>query len=135
MDVMTDHYGVRPNSRHGSSAWWGGTAREHGICGSGLAHQYQHGLADIPVDCPPVDWWLFLFPEGIEWCSLDEQKVHALICHVARDRYYARHGCHMLVRGRSPSVSASRGRRLGTGLQAGASRGGLASEPDCGGVC
>jgi hypothetical protein len=97
MDVMTDHYGVRSEFE----AWVVGLVGREllgstAFRGSGLAHQYQHGLADIPVDCPPVDWWLFLFPEGIEWCSLDEKKVHAVICHVARDRYYAQYGCHML---------------------------------------
>jgi hypothetical protein len=35
----------------------------------------------------PVDWWLFLSPEPIEWGSLDEVPIHALIAHVAPDDY------------------------------------------------
>ncbi len=48
-----------------------------------LVHQYQGGHR-APVDCPPVDWWLFLFPDGIDWEALDEEPVHALIGHVGR---------------------------------------------------
>jgi hypothetical protein len=38
----------------------------------------------------PVDWWLFLYPEPIEWGSLDEVPIHALIAHVAPDDYVLR---------------------------------------------
>jgi hypothetical protein len=30
----------------------------------------------------PVDWWLFLFPNGIEWDSLDDEPVYGMIGHV-----------------------------------------------------
>ena len=51
-----------------------------------MVHQYQGGHR-APVDCPPVDWWLFLFPDGIDWAALDEEPVHALIGHVGRRPY------------------------------------------------
>jgi hypothetical protein len=54
----------------------------------GLIHQYQGGRgAPVdcpPVDCPPLDWWLFLFPGGIDWASPGGESVHALIGHVGR---------------------------------------------------
>ena len=37
----------------------------------------------VPVDNPPVDWWLFLFPEGIDWAAMDGDPVYAVIAHVA----------------------------------------------------
>lgn len=52
----------------------------------GLVHQYQ-GRHEAPLDCPPVDWWLFLFPDGINWASLAEEPVHALIGHFGRGPY------------------------------------------------
>ena len=29
-----------------------------------------------------MDWWLFLFPEGIEWQAVDDQPVFGMIGHV-----------------------------------------------------
>jgi hypothetical protein len=48
----------------------------------GLAHQFQ-GRAEVEVDCPPVDWWLILCPDGIDWESLSGERVHMLFAHVA----------------------------------------------------
>ena len=97
MDVMTDHYGVRSQFE----AWVVGLVRRELLGssawrGCGLAHQFQHGGGDVPVDCPPVDWWLFLFPEGIGWSALDDAKLFAVIAHVGRDDQYARSGWGML---------------------------------------
>ena len=39
------------------------------------------------MDNPPFDWWLFLYPEGYDWGSLDEEPVFAIICHVAQHEY------------------------------------------------
>jgi hypothetical protein len=41
------------------------------LCDCGLAHQYQRG-GQVPVDCPLVDWWLLLFPGGIDWAFMTE---------------------------------------------------------------
>jgi hypothetical protein len=38
----------------------------------------------------PVDWWLFLSPKPIEWGSLDDVPIHALIAHVSRTDYWSR---------------------------------------------
>jgi hypothetical protein len=38
----------------------------------------------------PVDWWLFLSPKLIEWGSLDDVPIHALIAHVSRTDYWSR---------------------------------------------
>ena len=84
IDAMCGHYGVPYFEQWvvglarreilGSSAWFG----------MGMAHQYQGGGL-VPVDNPPVDWWLFLFPEGIDWAAMDEHLVFAVIAHVAQN--------------------------------------------------
>jgi hypothetical protein len=85
MDLITGHYRVPDFFED----WVVGLAQRESFGSSflggrwGLVHQYQ-GYHGAPVDCPPVDWWLFLFPDGIDWASLDEEPVHALIGHVGR---------------------------------------------------
>jgi hypothetical protein len=84
MDAMCGHYGV-PYFEH----WVVGLAKREILMstawgGTGMAHQYQRG-GQVPVDNPPYDWWLFLFPEGLEWGSLDDQPVFAVIAHIARN--------------------------------------------------
>jgi hypothetical protein len=84
MDAMTGHYGV-PYLEH----WVVGLAvreilGQTAFCGMGLAHQYQRG-GDVPIDNPPVDWWLFLYPNGYDWGSLDEQPIFAVMAHVVQN--------------------------------------------------
>jgi hypothetical protein len=98
MDVMTDYYGVRSQFE----PWvLGLVVRE--LLGSSamtdfaLAHQFQHADGEVAVDCPPVDWWLFLYPGGVDLASLDDNKpIYAVFAHVARDRHYGESGCAML---------------------------------------
>jgi hypothetical protein len=96
MDVMSGHYGVRSQFE----AWVVGLAGREVLGssagnGCGMAHQYQHG-GGVPVDCPPVDWWLFLFPGGIDWSAWDGEEIFAVIAHVARDDEYSHAGNRML---------------------------------------
>ena len=44
----------------------------------GFVHQFQGQLRSVPTTSKHVDWWLFLFPEGVEYDSFDDQPVHAL---------------------------------------------------------
>lgn len=90
VDTMIGHYGVRSQFRE----WVVGLAGREIIgstafCACGLAHQYQRG-GHAPVDCAPVDWWLFLFPGGIDWAALDASPVFAVIAHVFQNDPYAR---------------------------------------------
>ena len=84
-DIMTGHYGV---SRQFAEWVVGMAGREiigsTALCACALAHEYQRG-GPVPVDCPPVDWWLFLFPGGIDWAALDDQPIFALMAHVFRN--------------------------------------------------
>jgi hypothetical protein len=57
----------------------------------GLAYQFQH-RGEVRVDCPPIDWWLFLSPDGIDWASPEGEPVHALIAHVGQAPWYAIEG-------------------------------------------
>jgi hypothetical protein len=93
MDLLTSHYqtpevfedwvvGLAGRESLGTSAMGGHW---------GLVHQYQ-GRHAAPVACPPLDWWLFLFPGGIDWEDLGGEPVHALIGHVSRRPYREMHG-------------------------------------------
>lgn len=53
----------------------------------GLVHQYG-STESVRVDCPPVDWWLFLFPQGIDWASLTDQPTYTLLGHVSRSPWW-----------------------------------------------
>ncbi len=82
IDGMCGHYGVTY-----FSDWVVGLAGREILMstawyGMGMAHQYQSG-GQVPVDNPPVDWWLFLFPDGIDWAAIDGDPVYAVIAHVA----------------------------------------------------
>jgi hypothetical protein len=96
MDVMANRYGDRSRFE----PWVVGLAgREllgvEAFQGCALAHQFQHKGGAVTVECPPVDWWLFLFPGGIDWSALDDEPIFAVIAHVARDSEYASYGPHM----------------------------------------
>ena len=53
--------------------------------GAGVALLHQFQFQDdrevTPVN-PPVDWWLFLFPEGIDWMEMDTQPIFGMMAHV-----------------------------------------------------
>ena len=59
------------------------TGLGHGV---GLLHQFQDFLDRPSQDChianAPVDWWLFLFPEGIDWDAFDGRPVFGMVGHV-----------------------------------------------------
>jgi hypothetical protein len=83
MDAMCGHYGVPYLEQ-----WVVGLAGREILAstawsGMGMAHQYQHG-GPVPVDNPPYDWWLFLFPEGLEWAAMNYLPIFAVICHVGK---------------------------------------------------
>jgi hypothetical protein len=88
IDLITSHYRIPAVFED----WVVGLVRRESLASTGLVghwgliHQYQ-GRHDGRLDCPPVDWWLFLFPGGIDWASLDDEPVHALIGHVGRGPY------------------------------------------------
>jgi hypothetical protein len=89
MDLMSGHYRV-PEMFEG---WVMGLVGREMLGSStlgyhcGLVHQFQQ-REEIRVDNPPVDWWLFLFPDGIDWDHLGGDTVHALIGHISRFSYY-----------------------------------------------
>ena len=88
MDLITSHYRIPEVFED----WVVGLAGRESFGSStmgrhwGLIHQYQGGHG-APVDSPPLDWWLFLFPGGIDWASPGGESVHALIGHVGRRPY------------------------------------------------
>jgi hypothetical protein len=85
VDGLTGHY-HRPDL---FEDWAAGLAGRESLASTGfgghlgLAHQFQ-GRSEVQVDCPPLDWWLILCPDGIDWASLDGEPVHALLAHVGQ---------------------------------------------------
>jgi hypothetical protein len=97
MQVMTDYYRVRRLF----PAWATNLAKRESLAttsmgyGFGLLHQFQDdGLLQLMND--PVDWWLVLFPDGIDWESIDDKPVFGMIGHVFPPRHMALPGlkCH-----------------------------------------
>jgi hypothetical protein len=84
--VLADHY------RIAVERWAVGLAKREALGstglghGAGLLHQFQDFLDRPSQDChianAPVDWWLFLFPEGIDWDDYDGCPVYGMIGHV-----------------------------------------------------
>ena len=90
-DRMSSFYGRQDLA----DKWAFNLARREKLCstglgwGYGLAHQFQGDFSDrVATVNALVDWWLFLFPDGIEFGSLDERPVYAVIGHVF-DRFRA----------------------------------------------
>jgi hypothetical protein len=80
MNVITAHY--RLWERFES---WAGTLHRREALGStgvgrgfALLHQFQTP-GPASVDSPPVDWWLLLFPDGLDWDALDAAPVYAML--------------------------------------------------------
>lgn len=57
----------------------------------GMAIQFQM-RGNVRVDCPPVDWWLFVFPEGIDWARREGQPPHALVVHACHVPWHVTEG-------------------------------------------
>ena len=83
MRVMTDHYRVP----HLFPKWATMLARREALgstgigYGFGLLHQFQDD-GEVELANAPVDWWMVLFPGGIEWDAWDGEPVFGMICHV-----------------------------------------------------
>ena len=79
--VLTEHYHIP------LEGWVKGLARREALGstamgqGFGLVHQFQDDQ-QIRLENAPVDWWLFLFPNGIEWDACDDEPVYGMIGHV-----------------------------------------------------
>ena len=80
--VLADHYRI-PVER-----WAVGMARREALGSTGLGHgagllQFQDFHSqDCHIANAPVDWWLFLFPEGVEWDAFDGRPVFGMVGHV-----------------------------------------------------
>ena len=81
--VLADHYRI-PVER-----WAVGMAKREALGstglghGAGLLHEFQDFHSqDCHIANAPVDWWLFLFPEGVEWDAFDGRPVFGMVGHV-----------------------------------------------------
>ena len=78
---MTGYYGV-PQA---FPSWTKALAKREALAstGMGFGFGYFYEFQDdepLQLDTPPVDWWLFLFPDGADWQS--GEPVYGLFGHV-----------------------------------------------------
>jgi hypothetical protein len=81
--AVTDHYGIGDHLE----AWADRIPVQEAFCAqseghAGILSRWQPS-DPVPGAGSPTDWWLFLSPEPIEWDSLDDLPVHAVIAHVS----------------------------------------------------
>lgn len=83
MQIVTDHYRVP----HLYEPWVMRLAKREALGstgmgnGFGLLHQFQDD-GQVTLTNAPVDWWLFLFPGGVDWDALDGEPVYGMIGHI-----------------------------------------------------
>ena len=53
---------------------------------------YWQPAEPVPGAGSPVDWWLFLSPEPIDWGSLDDLPIFALVGHVSPINFHDQMG-------------------------------------------
>ena len=91
MEIVTLHYRVAKRMED----WAFRLACREALATTGIGsnaafpHQFQlEGI--VKLNNTSVDWWLFLFPDGVDWGSCDEQPVHAMLSHVFPGRWTER---------------------------------------------
>lgn len=80
-DVIARHYSATQDV---ATAWAAVLAKREGLAATSLGrhwamfHQFQHGNRNVVTTNERLDWWLLLFPQGIDWGAFDAKPVHAL---------------------------------------------------------
>ena len=98
MHVLADYY-RRPQL---FERWASGVAKRESLGstgvggGFGLLHQYQDD-SYVRLVNPHVDWWLFLFPDGIDWDAWDGKPVYGMVGHVFPPPHHRSPGLTMRV--------------------------------------
>jgi mannitol/fructose-specific phosphotransferase system IIA component (Ntr-type) len=83
MRVLTNYYRVP----HLFPKWAMDCAKRESLGSTGIGkgfailHQFQNN-GRVQLNNYPVDWWLVISPEGIEWNALDEKPVFGMIGHI-----------------------------------------------------
>jgi hypothetical protein len=64
-----------------------------------LFHDFQlHDLSgEVPTTNGVMDWWLFLFPTGMEWDGFDQKPVHLGLGPIFADRKVSGPGAYLRV--------------------------------------
>ncbi|QDV37570.1 hypothetical protein [Tautonia plasticadhaerens] len=82
-DAISERHGVG----HRLGEWAARLASQQSIMPEGFAGLgvlgYWQALGPVPGADSPLDWWLFLSPEPIEWGGMDGVSVHVLVGHVS----------------------------------------------------
>ena len=91
-DAVTEYYGIGDRLE----AWAERIPVQEAFSPQSGAHvgvlSYWQPWEPVSGAGSPVDWWLFLSPEPIEWDSLDDLPIHAVVAHVSPINYHDRMG-------------------------------------------
>ena len=82
-DAVTEYYGIGDRLE----AWADHIPVQESFSPQSGGHagmlSYWQPTEPVPGAGSPVDWWLFLSPEPIDWGSLDDLPIFALVGHVS----------------------------------------------------
>ena len=91
-DAVTEYYGIGDCLE----AWADRIPVQESFSPQSFDHagvlSYCQPAEPVPGAGSPVDWWLFLSPEPIDWGSLDDLPIFALVAHVSPIDSYAQRG-------------------------------------------
>jgi hypothetical protein len=91
-DAVTQYYGIGDRLE----AWADRIPVQESFAPQSYNHagmlSYWQPAEPVPGAGAPLDWWLFLSPKPIEWGSLDDLPIFALVAHVSPSDSYAQRG-------------------------------------------
>ena len=91
-DAVTEYYGIGDRLE----AWADRIPVQESFAAQSGEHagvlSYWQPAEPVPGAGSPVDWWLFLSPEPIDWGSLDDLPIFALVGHVSPINFHDQMG-------------------------------------------
>jgi hypothetical protein len=91
-DAVTEYYGIGDRLE----AWADRIPVQESFAAQSGEHagvlSYWQPAGPVPGAGSPVDWWLFLSPEPIDWGSLDDLPIFALVAHVSPIKFHDQNG-------------------------------------------
>jgi hypothetical protein len=91
-DAVTEYYGIGDRLE----AWADRIPVQESFSPQSFDHagvlSYWQPAEPVPGAGSPVAWWLFLSPEPIDWGSLDDLPIFALVAHVSPINFHDQMG-------------------------------------------
>ena len=91
-DAVTEYYGIGDRLE----AWADRIPVQESFLPQSAGHagmlSHWQPAGPVPAAGSPMDWWLFLSPEPIDWGSLDDLPIFALVAHVSPINFHGQTG-------------------------------------------